>query len=300
MQSDDPSDPRAEEDRNGYDEPNHRPEHHIDEAQNLTQIEEDKVLARLSLRAPAIYALIKEEGEGELARPAASLFWSGIAGGIAIGFSVLTLALLHLYLPDAEWTPLVASFGYATGFIVVIFGRLQLFTESTITAVLPVLAMRSLSTLRRLLRVWAIVPIANWLGCVLVATAFVGLGLVPAEIRQAILEVSAHYAELDAGTAFVQAIGAGFVVAVLVWTMPGAEGHKFALIAFTGWLIALAEFTHVIAGMVEIAALVLSGRLGALDGLFTLALPTLAGNVLGGTGLFALLAYASVVDEVRP
>ena len=277
-----------------------RPEHVIDEAAALTEAEEEKVVARLSLRAPAIYAVIKEEGEGELGRPTASLFWSGVVAGIAMGFSILTLALLRDHLPDTEWAPLISSFGYATGFLIVILGGQQLFTESTITVVLPVIARRSWSALGQLARVWSVVLAANWIGCVLVATAFVTFSLVPEEIGTAVVDASRHYANLTAWTAFVHAIGAGFLVAAMVWMMPGAEGHKFALIAFTGWLIALAGFTHVIAGMVEIAALVLVGDLAALDAFVTLALPTLAGNVLGGTGLFALLAYAQVKDEVHP
>lgn len=282
----------------GYEVPHRRPEHIIDEANVLTETEEGKVVDLLSLRAPAIYAIIKEEGEGELARPTASLFWSGLVAGISMGFSVLTLALMQMHLPDAEWTPLIASFGYAAGFLIVIFGRQQLFTESTITAFLPVLAKLSWASIWQLLRVWSVVLLANWIGCVLIALAFVIFPLIPADIGVAILDVSRHYADLSAGTAFFHAIGAGFLVATMVWMMPGAEGYKFALITFTAWLIALAGFTHVVAGMVEIAALVLVGELSAGYAVLNLALPTLAGNILGGTGLFALLAYATVKNEV--
>ena len=294
-----PAAARPAPEHDGYDEPGRRPEHIIDEAEVLTAQEEEKVVERLSLRAPAIYAIVKEEGEAELARPRASLLWSGLAAGIAMGFSVLTMALLEMRLPDADWAPLVSSFGYATGFLIAIFGRLQLFTESTITAVLPVLALRSWTSLARMVGIWAIVLAGNWIGCVLIALAFVTLPLVPAEVREALLEVSRHYAGLPAAAAFARAIGAGFLVAAMVWMMPGAERHKFALIAFTGWLLALAGFTHVIAGTVEIAALVLAGEIGVGTGILTLILPTLAGNVLGGTGLFALLAYASVKEELQ-
>ena len=298
MTADGSDDERGDVGRDGYDALESRPEHVIDEAGVLTEAEEEKVVERLSLRAPAIYAVVKEEGEGELARPSASLFWSGIVAGIAMGFSILTLALLRRHLPDADWAPLISSFGYAAGFLIVILGRQQLFTESTITVVLPVMAERSWSALGQMLRVWSVVLVANWIGCVLVALAFVTFSLVPAEIGAAVVDASRHYAGLTAWTAFVHAIGAGFLVAALVWSMPGAEGSKFVLIAFTGWLIALAGFTHVVAGMVEIAALVLVGDLSAVDAFLTLALPTLAGNVAGGTGLFALLTYAQVRNEV--
>ncbi|WP_299656952.1 formate/nitrite transporter family protein [uncultured Jannaschia sp.] len=279
--------------------PDKRPETVIDEAAALTEAEEQKVVERLSLRAPAIYAIIKEEGEAELARPTGSLIWSGLVSGIAMGFSVLTLALLQMHLPTAGWTPLVTSFGYATGFLIVILGRQQLFTENTITIVLPLISEGSWAALGSLARVWGVVLIANWTGCIAVALGLVAFALVPDDVARAVIAVSRHYGELTGGEAFRQAIGAGFLVAVMVWMKPGAEGSEFVLITATAWLIALGEFTHVIAGMVEIVVLVLAGELEVMDGLFTLALPTLAGNIIGGTGLFALLAYAQVKDEVR-
>ena len=301
MSAEEPQSPHASAGRNpdANSSPSERPEHVIDEAGALTKAEEKKVIERLSLRAPAIYALIKEEGEAELTRPTTSLFWSGIVAGIAMGFSILTLALLREHLPDTEWAPLVTSLGYATGFLIVILGRQQLFTENTLTVVLPVISERSWSVLGQLARVWGVVLIANWIGCVIVALGFVTLSLVPAEVGAAVVDASRRYGELTAGTAFVHGIGAGFLVAAMVWMMPAAEGSEFVLIVATAWLIALGEFTHVIAGMVEIAALVLVGELSVQDGVLTLALPTLAGNVLGGTGLFALLAYAQVRGEVK-
>ena len=277
-----------------------RPAHVIDEAAALTEAEEEKVIERLSLRAPAIYAAVKEEGELELERPTSSLFFSGIVAGIAMGFSILTLALIRMHLPDTQWEPLVSSFGYATGFLIVILGRQQLFTENTLTVVLPLTASPSIRALGRLLRVWGTVLAANWIGCALIALAFVTFSLVPDDVGTAVIDASRHYGELSSYKAFVLGIGAGFLVAAMVWMMPAAEGSHFVLIVFIGWLIALAGFTHVIAGMVEIVALALVGEISFGQAVFTLALPTLAGNVLGGTGLFAALAYAQVKSEIYP
>ncbi len=275
-----------------------RPEHVIDEAGSLTSAEEEKVVERLKLRAPAVYAIIKEEGEAELARPTESLFWSGLVAGIAMGFSILGLAVLRMHLPDASWAPLVSSFGYAAGFLIVVLGRQQLFTETTLTVVLPVLVERSASAFAQLCRVWGTVLAANWIGCVLVALAFTRFALVPEDVSAAVVDASRHYGELSLRSAFVHGIGAGFLIAAMVWIMPSAEGSEVVIISFTAWLIALSGFTHSIAGMVEIAALVLEAELGVAHGLFKLALPTLAGNILGGTLLFALLAHAQVKDEV--
>src|SRR5690349_19671681 len=90
-------------------------------------------------RTPVIYEVARRQGEEELRRHAFSLWWSGVSGGLSISFSLLAMAILEKHLPDAEWRPLVVGLGYTFGFLIVILGRQQLFTESTITAVLPVL-----------------------------------------------------------------------------------------------------------------------------------------------------------------
>ena len=276
-----------------------RPVTEIEERHALTEGEEEKVRERLKLRAPAVYAAVKEEGEAELERPTRSLFFSAIVAGVAMGFSILTLALIRDALPDADWAPLLSSFGYAAGFLIVVLGRQQLFTENTITAVLPLTAHFGAETFGNLCRLWGTVLAGNWLGCVAVAAAFVAVPLVPDDVRLAVIDASRHYGQLSALDAFRLGIGAGFIVAAMVWMMPATENGEFLLITFAAWLIALGGFTHVIAGMVEIAALVMVGELSILHGLLTLALPTLAGNVIGGTALFTAFAYAQVKEEVH-
>ena len=265
----------------------------------LHEEEQDKVRERLKLRAPAVYATVRAEGAAELERPSPGLFFSGIVAGIAMGFSVLTLSLLRGHLPDEPWAELVSSFGYAAGFLIVILGRQQLFTESTITAVLPVAAEPSKDGFKQIARVWSIVLGANWLGCILIGTGFMTFGLVPDDTAAQIVDFSMHLTDHTALDAFVLGIGGGFLIAAMVWMMPGAEGSEFAVVAFTAWLIALAGFTHVIASMVEITALVIEGHIGIGHAITTLTLPILAGNVLGGTLLFTVLAYAQVHHEVN-
>ena len=271
----------------------------IDEEHALTDAENERIRELVSLRAPAVYAIVKEEGEAELARPTASLFWSGLVAGVAMGFSVLALSAIRRFLPDTDWAPLVSSFGYAFGFLIVILGRQQLFTESTITAVVPLSSNPSRHAFAQTARVWTIVLFANWIGAAIVAAGFVFAAVIPKEIAAEIVAFSSHLEELTAATAFIHGIGAGFLIAALVWMMPMAEGSKLVLIVAVTWLIAVAGFTHAIAGFVEIMVLVYSGRIGIVDGVFTLALPILAGNVLGGTFLFAALAYAQVHSELE-
>ena len=98
------------------------------------------------------------EGEEELGRPTSALAWSGLAAGLSMGFSLVAEGLLRSRLPDAPWRPLVAKFGYSVGFLIVVLGRQQLFTENTLTPVLPLLqAQGPRHGCSNLLRLWAIV-----------------------------------------------------------------------------------------------------------------------------------------------
>ena len=91
----------------------------------------------LSLSPRLVYQIIRIEGEEELARPLRSLIWAGIAAGMLISFSVLGEAILRTHLPDTPSRYVFENFGYSFGFLLVILGRLQLFTENTITTVFP-------------------------------------------------------------------------------------------------------------------------------------------------------------------
>src|SRR5689334_23910532 len=126
--------------------------------------EAEKVEERAELRTPVIYEIVRRRGDEEMERPAVSLWWSGVAAGLSISFSLLAQGILKLHLPEAAWTHLLTSAGYTVGFLMVVLGRQQLFTETTITAVLPVMAEFSFANLGRMLRMWGIVFAANTAG----------------------------------------------------------------------------------------------------------------------------------------
>lgn len=64
------------------------------------------------------------------------------------------------------------------------------------------------------------------------------------------------------------------------------------------WLIALADTTHIVVGTVEILYLVFNGTLHWCDFFWPFALPTLAGNICGGTFIFALLSHAQIRNDM--
>ncbi len=271
----------------------------IEPERHLTAEEAALVDENLKPSARVVYSIIRREGEEELARPLRSLWWSGIAAGIGISTSVLAEGVLAAELDGHPYRSLVQNLGYTVGFILVILGRLQLFTENTITPVLPVLARASEGCLRRMLVLWAVVLAANMVGTFLAAGFFL-LGTVTPDHLAGMMSVSHHYAEAAGWDALLRGIPAGFLIAVLVWMLPSAKGNELFLVIIFTFLIAAGDFTHVVAGAVEVYLLVLQGELSLAAGVGTLILPTLAGNVVGGTAIFTVLAFAQVQEEIVP
>lgn len=271
-----------------------------EEGSTLTDTELREIERRLSLRPLAIYELVRQEGEDELTRPVSSLWWSGLAAGLSIGFSVFTQAALRAYLPDMPWRPLLESWGYSVGFLIVILGRQQLFTEITLTAVLPVLARPKWAGVRAIARLWGVVFIANMIG-----TAIYGAGIAydvlgTPEITHAALAVSREAMEPGPWSTLLRGIVAGWLIATVVWLLPSAQNAGFFVIALLTFLISLFHLSHIVAGSVEAMTLMFSGELLPHHAIWSFYLPALVGNILGGSTLFALISYGQVAPELDP
>lgn len=264
----------------------------VSKAQEKKNEKEAEEVVRL--RAPVVYTAVKQEGEDELSRPLESLWWSGLGAGLAIFLSVISMGILHHHLGDSPVTHL----GYSVGFLVVILGRMQLFTENTITAVVPLLAEPKKKVLHKTLRLWGIVFLANMVGILIVSAAVFHLDLVSADILASIIAISEHYIHRDASDFLLQGIPAGFIVAAIVWMLPSSQGFEFWVIIVMTYLISLGGFTHVIAGAGEVFIMIMQSKISVFDAVFSAILPTLVGNIIGGTLLFALLAYGQVKEEI--
>jgi formate/nitrite transporter FocA (FNT family) len=252
-------------------------------------------LQRLS--AVTVFETIRLEGDEELNRPVISLWWSGVTAGLALSTSVLAEAILYRALAGSPAREAIAALGYALGFVIVILSRLQLFTENTLSVVLPVLAKPSTGNLWRSGRLWAVVFVANLVGTFVTAFISLKLGTTSPENTAAMLDVSRKVLEQAGWIGLVHAIPAGFFIAAIVWMLPSSKGFEiFTIVAFA-WLIAAGGFSHVVVGSAEVFLLVIHGELGLWTGLTTILLPALVGNVIGGTGLFAFLAYGQTEAE---
>lgn len=270
----------------------------LEATKGLTTDELAEVQEKLKLRVPVVYKIVKHEGEEELSRPTFSLWWSGVAAGIAISMSVVAEGTMHHYLPDEPWRPMVENFGYTVGFLIVVLGRLQLFTENTITAVLPLIADRTTEKFMSLMRLWAIVFLANLVGTFLFALGTTFGGIFPAEHVESFRSISHHFMQKDAAEMLLHGIPAGFLIAAMVWMIPSAENAIFWVVLLVTYIIALGDMSHVVAGSAEAFLLLLNGEIGLYQTFIGFMIPTYIGNVIGGTVLFTMLAYGQVMDEL--
>ena len=244
--------------------------------------------------AAVVYEAIRREAESELTRPLPGLAFSALGAGLSMGFSLVAQAVLYNYTPDADWRPIIASFGYAMGFLFVILGRQQLFTENTLTPVLEVLRVRSLGVLTRTFNLWVVVLLANMLGTAIFAATLSYFKVLDPKINEALASIAASEYKYDFATMFVRAIFAGWLVALMLWLMPFAETARVGVIILVSYLIGLAHFPHIIAGSVAALYGVFSGVNGIGEFLGVFFLPTLLGNILGGVMLVAVVNYAQV------
>jgi len=264
----------------------------------LSRKERQQVREGVRHRPAVVYEIIRVQGEIELRRPSSALWWSGVAAGISIGFSFLTDAVLAAHLPASEWSPLIAKLGYAVGFLIVILGHQQLFTENVLTAVLPVMARKQVHWLLKMLRLWGIVLAANIAGCLIFASAIAYLPVVPSNVSPALADIVTKVMSNTPWEMFAKGIGAGWLIAALVWILSSTEHVEFIVITLLTYLIALFGFTHIVAGSVEAIYGVATGIISLETAVFRFFLPTLAGNVFGGTILFSVLSYAQVREEI--
>ncbi len=244
-----------------------------------------------------VYDVVSRAGIEEMQRPLSSLWWSGLAAGICISISLFMMAALRVALEGVPGAAALEKFGYCFGFLIVVLGRLQLFTENTITPVLPAMHERSLEAVKCVARLWSVVFVANLFGTFLSASLPLLFPIASDEIGKAVLDISLHFAERTPLESFFTAIPAGFLVAAMVWMLPSSNGFEFWTIIAMTYAIAVADTSHVIVGSTELFTVMLHGKMSVIDAVAQLFLTGL-GNILGGTGLFALLAYAQVKQEI--
>ena len=266
--------------------------------QQITEQEIEDIEERSSPRTPVIYEIVRRLGEEEMARPLTSLWWSGLAAGLSISFSLFAQAILQTHIPDEPWRPLITSFGYSVGFVMVVLARQQLFTETTITVVLPVMAEFTPRNLALAGRMWLIVLCANLAGTLISATFCTLTPVLTPELKDGMIQISQDLMNHGWFETFVRAISAGFLMAAMVWLIPSADTAQVYVITLMTYLIAVGGFMHIVASSMEAFMLTMNGDTTWTYVTIHFGLPVLAGNIIGGTALFALLSYAQVMKEI--
>ncbi|MBA5236935.1 formate/nitrite transporter family protein [Pectobacterium aroidearum] len=253
---------------------------------------------RLPSPAAAIHEEIRQEGQKELERDAMALLWSAIAAGISMGTSFMAVGMLHNHLVGVPGGFLLECFGYTIGFVIVIMARQQLFTENTVTAVLPIMHKPTRGNVYLLGRLWFVVLVGNLIGTALAALAFTYMPVFDGETREALVDIAMKVMKNSPTEMFANAVVSGWIIATMVWMLPRAYSAKLWIIIIMTWMIAFSNLTHIVAGASEIFYLVFIGHISWQAFIWPFALPTLAGNIIGGTFIFALISHAQIRNDM--
>jgi len=253
------------------------------------EVDEDQ----LPSRAMAIHEHIRQDGEKELERDAMALLWSAIAAGLSMSASFLAKGIFHVQFEGIPGGMVLENLGYTFGFIIVIMARQQLFTE-----VLPIMQSPTWGNFGLLMRLWSVVLLGNIIGTGVAAWAFEYMPIFDEATRDAFVKIGTGVMENSPVEMFSNAIISGWIVATMVWMFPAAGSAKIVVIILMTWLIALADTTHIVVGTVEILYLVFNGTIHWSEFFWPFAIPTLAGNICGGTFIFALLSHAQIRNDM--
>jgi formate-nitrite transporter family protein len=251
-------------------------------------------------RKPARRILEQEiaEGLGEIERPTLGLFIAGLSAGLDIGFSLLFMAVTLTAFADqlpSPWIDLLVANMYAIGYIFVIIGRSELFTEHTTLAVLPVLNRRA--SILELLHLWLIVYVANLLGVTIFAALVTLIGPALEVIDVTVFDTLAtHMVDHQWWVILLSGLLTGWLMGLLSWLV--TAGRDTISQIFLIWLvtsgIGFVGLHHAVTGSVEVLAAIFANQsIPWLDYGHFLLWSTL-GNAIGGVVFVALIKYSHV------
>lgn len=252
--------------------------------------------AELSVRPTAreIFERVLSDAEAEVSRPAAALALSGLAAGLTMGFTGLAVAAAFARLGHGSWQSFLAYTVYPVGFVAVIVGRAQLFTENTLYPV--VLALDRHEFLGRTARLWLIVFCSNVVGVLAFGALVTKAPAVPDDVQAQLERLGTAAVHQSFGYAFWSGLFGGWLIALVAWLAEGTGG-RFAMIAVIWMLtfvVGLAGLAHCIATSAEIAAALVQGV--SSPGAYAVWLTgATLGNAVGGVVIVSLLNYGQVM-----
>jgi len=266
---------------------NSRPEPAVATGSSTVQTELDRPTA------DEIYEQVSRNARHELDRAVLGLAISGLAGGMTMGLTALSTSIVIAILGPSPAARFVADLLYPIGFIAVILGRAQLFTENTLYPVALMLAERRHGW--RTLRLWAIVFPSNVAGAFLFALLAVKTGALRPEFVAAMTHLGVEAATVAAAHVFWSGVIGGWIIALVAWLVSGSHSitGSVMLIGLLTFVVGLGGFAHCIATSGEILAAILDHQLSA-SRYFAWLAPATLGNICGGVLLVTLLEYGQV------
>ena len=244
-----------------------------------------------------IYERVCDDTAEELERPEGSLFYSGLFAGLTIGLAPLAVALVTTSLgADVRSTAFIASLFYPVGYIAVIVGRSQFFTENTLYPVM--LSLRRKEYLGRTARLWLIVLTMNLLGAFVFAALAIWTDALGDPVKAELVSNGVSYTEGSFVDSFWSAVVTGFLLALVAWLVEASDTvtGRVAVIWALTFMVSLGSFDHCIATTVTAFTALLEGDLGLGEMLGWFA-PVLLGNVVGGVAIVASINYGQVREE---
>jgi len=251
-----------------------------------------------------------EEGLNELNRPFTGLFLSGLSAGLDVGFGPFLMAVMLTISRGAFSDPLthiLVANAYTVGFVIVVLGRSELFTEHTTLAVVPVLHREASVT--ELGRLWGTIYVSNLVGATVFAALAVYIGLELGTIDAEAFGTIAHdLVKYSPSVTLLAGVLAGWLMGLMTWLV-AAGRNTISQIIFV-WLIALviglAHLPHSIAGSVEVLLGLFADQGISVAQFGSFLLWSTVGNVVGGSVFVALLKYGHGIrggrsaDEFEP
>lgn len=234
------------------------------------------------------------EGAQRLHRSWRGILVTGFFGGTEVALGVLA----YLAVLDATHRPLLAGVAFSVGFLALLLGHSELFTEGFLVPVTTVAAKRA--SLRQLFKLWGGTLFANlvggWIIMWLIMTGF-------PELRGQTFESAEHFvtAPVSAHT-FALAVLGGMAITLMTRMQHGTESvpAKIAAAVAVGFLLAGLRLFHSILDSLLIFGALVAGRapFGYLDWLGWFGY-TVVGNVVGGLFFVTLLRLVRSSDRLR-
>jgi formate-nitrite transporter family protein len=245
--------------------------------------------------AEEIYGTATESGRNELERGSLALAFSGLAAGIGMGLTGLSVAIILAAIGEGESQQLIARLLYPLGFIVVIIGRAQLFTENTLYPVAVCLQERRWANVRDTLRLWSVVFVANVVGALVFAAIMTKTHALRPQILEHLTRLGKEAAEQPGSHLFWAAVVGGWLIALVAWVVTASHytSGQLAMTWLLTFVVGAGRFAHCIAGSGEILSAVLAGQVAGSTYLWWLAIVT-AGNILGGVLIVTVLNFGQV------